>query len=283
MGDKRGAQKMRDRQRQRLVSDLDRRLGELLPLALGYRAAKLFKFVWRSELAERQTDVTAAIEFLKCSRRPAYRAIDELEGHGLMRRVTDGRLKRRKLLRVTRHGWQVLAAVTAKYSDIVVDHARRLDELKTNWVDLEGSRPLCPADYLPTVSALSQWSEQRGNEPIPTRFLDRIFVLDTANPAPEAFRVDYWGRGIHLLDNHDFAGQPLIDLRKCSSRAYWNQAAGALAEAMAGDGRPRVDEVRLKFCGARRTVQRMVIPDRPRSRVIVGSWLAQPDRPADRV
>jgi len=263
-------------QRQKLVSDLDYRLGKLLPAELSYRAEKLFKFVWRSELAERQTDVTAAIAFLNISRRPAYNAIYELERLGLVARITDENLRRRKLLCVTKYGWNVLAAVTAKYSNIVVEHVRQLHLLETDWVELEETSLIGRNKCLPIVKTFCQWSSQRSSEPIPTRFLDRVFILDVANAEPGAFTVDFWGRGIQLRDGHNFAGHQFADLQKCSSISYWQQAADAFVEALSGDGRPTTNEVRLNFGGQKRTVQRTVIPDLTNRRIIVGTWWVEP-------
>lgn len=273
---------MADRQRQILVSDLDRRLQEIMPAELSERALKLFKFIWRSELAERQTDVTAAIVFLATSRRPAYNAIYELEGCGFVRRVTDAQLRRRKLLRVTRFGWDTLAKASARYSDVIADHARQLAELRTNWIDFHETRAIGENQLSPMVRAMHRWSGQRSNEPIPTQFLDRVFVLDVADANPEAFKVTYWGRSLQLMAGHDFAGQQLVDLRKFSSKAYWRQGAGAIVEGLKGSGKPVTHEVRLNFGDEDRCLQRIVIPDRSNCRAIVGTWFVDPCLPAGR-
>ncbi len=253
-----------------------------MPADLSQRALKLFKFVWRSELAERQTDVTAAIVFLATSRRPAYNAIYELESCGFVRRVTDAQLRRRKLLRVTRFGWDTLAKASARYSDVIVDHARRLGELRTNWIDFHETEAIGGNQLSPIVRAMHKWSEQRSSEPIPTQFLDRIFVLDIADANPEAFKVSYWGRGLQLMAGHDFAGQQLVDLRKFSSKAYWRQGAGAIVEGLKGNGKPVTHEVRLNFGDEDRCLQRIVIPDRSNCRAIVGTWFVDLCRPAGR-
>ena len=91
---------MEHEKQQKIVSDLDWRLEAILQVKLSRRAQRLFKFVWRSELARKQTDVSAAIAFLNTSRRPAYEAIKELEAAGLICRQLDMDFQRRKLLRV---------------------------------------------------------------------------------------------------------------------------------------------------------------------------------------
>ena len=258
-------------EQQKLVSDLDRKLGLLLKARLSYRASRLFKFVWRSELAEKQTDVTAAIAFLKTSRRPAYNAIFELEKRGLVYRVTDEALKRRKLLRVTREGWEILASMTEAYSDIVTDHVRRLDENKTNWVDLVDTEQISPDNYASPIRSLCSWSAKRNAEPLPADLLNRIFILSYENTKPESFQVSYWGRGMKLRGGRDFAGQNLADLKTCSSLEYWQNSAGEVLGTL-DKNEIGVSEIKLKFAGHESRVQRAVIPDQLNGQVIVGTW-----------
>jgi len=264
---------MQDLKQQRLVSDLDRRLNSLLKVKLSERAAKLFKFIWRCELDARQTDVTAAIAFLDTnSRRPAYNAIHELEKLELVHRVVDQNLRRRKLLRVTRMGWEVLATMSGQYSDIILDHVKRMDVQKTNWVEYLDSRPIDSGSYSPSVDAICDWAEDRGADPIPAKFLSRVFVLDCEKRRPESFVISYWGRGMLLQGGRDFSGHKFAELKKCSSVEYWRHGIDQILDTLDSNCTANVTETRMSFGGKERGLQRVVIPDRVNSQVIIGTW-----------
>jgi DNA-binding PadR family transcriptional regulator len=269
---------MQKHQRQKLVSDLDRRLQSIMQVDLSDRASKLFKFIWRSELAERQTDVTAAIVFLKSSRRPAYNAIYELEKYGLIARVTDDSLRRRKLLLITRQGWEILAAITAKYSDLVVNHVKKLEQVEANWVEFLDVERITPDRYSSNVHEICRWSTERGSEPVPTQFLDRIYVLEMNSTRPEAFDISYWGRGMMLQGGRDFAGEQLCELRKNSSPMYWQNGVDGVVGAFNSNASSSVTEITLRSANIEHKVQRVVVPDRERNRTIVGSWIVEAEK-----
>ena len=264
---------MQDLEQQQLVSDLDRRLNALLRVDLSERAFRLFKFVWRCELEGRFTDITAAIAYLDTtSRRPAYNAIYELENQDLVRRVVDEKLRRRKLLRVTMLGWDVLATMSEEYSDLVVDHVKRMKVQSTAWVEFHETLPLKPDDYLASVSAFCDWAKARGSEPVPARFLSRIFIVDCEDPKPESFIVSYWGRGMLLQGGRDFSGHRFEELKKCSSVEYWRNGVNEILNAVDQGDAASVSETRMSFGGKVRKLQKVVIPDRTNNRAIVGTW-----------
>jgi DNA-binding MarR family transcriptional regulator len=274
---------MQDLEQQQLVSDLDRRLNALLRVELSERASRLFKFIWRCELEGRFTDITAAIAYLDTtSRRPAYNAIHELENQNLVQRVVDEKLRRRKLLRVTMLGWDVLASMSKEYSDLIVDHVKRLKVQSTAWVEFHETQLLKPDNYLASVSAFCDWAKARGSEPIPARFLSRIFIIDCEDPKPESFVVSYWGRGMLLQGGRDFSGQLFEELKKCSSAEYWRNGVKEILNTLEQGSATSVSETRMSFGGKVRDLEKVVIPDRPNNRAIVGTWFVDrsKDKPA---